>query len=227
MFKHKLTISDFLLIVVNLVPLYGVLFAGWNAAMVFLVYCLETVIVGIFNVLKMAMVTVFIRPKENWNNNGNISLQPGWTFILFFIFHYGFFVFVQTQLFFGVSGLIKDGSIFGNYARIPALLGNEGKMLLFIFIAYYTMQNFFDFFRSGEYRTITLSKLMFQPYLRIVIQQLIVILGSMFLTFGAGKIFMLIMVLVKIYFEIFFNFSSILDMADKMNQVKKTDQPSK
>lgn len=221
MFKRRLTISDFLLILVNLVPLYGVWFLGWNAAMIFLVYCLETVIIGIFNILKMAAVTIFIRPRENWNSNGEISMQPGWLFILFFTVHYGFFVFIQTQLFFGVSGMTKGTDLLGNYASIPALLGPEGKLLLLIFIAYYTMQNFFSFFLSGEYKTISLSRLMFQPYLRIVIQQLIVILGSMFLTFGAGRIFILVMVLVKIGFELFVNLERYLEIAERMNKRKE------
>ena len=59
MFKRKLTISDFFLIVVNLVPLYGVWFEGWDAKQVFIVYCLETVIIGIINVVKMACINIF------------------------------------------------------------------------------------------------------------------------------------------------------------------------
>ena len=103
MFKRKLTTGDFALILVNLVPLYGVWFREWDARQVFLVYCLETVIIGVFNVLKMAAVTIFVKPKDEWQNAGSSSMQSGWFFILFFIVHYGVFVFVQTQIFFSVS----------------------------------------------------------------------------------------------------------------------------
>lgn len=220
MFKRKLTIPEILLILVNLVPLYGVWFEQWDARMVFLVYCLETVIIGILNVLKMAAVTILVRPKEDWNNNGRHSLQSGWFFILFFILHYGFFVFVQTQLFFGVSGLMKGISLFGTYARIPALLGNEGKILLGIFIAYYTLQTLFSFFQSGEYKRISLARLMFQPYLRIFVQQIVVIVGSLFLSFGADKIFILVFVLIKILIELFVKFDRYLDIMEKKNAGK-------
>ncbi len=220
MLKRKLTTSDFLLIIVNLIPLYGVWFEGWNASQVFLVYCLETVIIGLFNIVKMACVTLFVRSKDVWQNGESRTQQSGWLFIFFFIVHYGFFVFVQTQIFFGVSGLVKADSLWGKYAEIPAVLGSEGKLLLLIFITYYTLQTLYDFFLSGEYKTISMGRLMFQPYGRIVVQQFVVILGSMFLSFDAGKIFILILVIAKIFFEIYLNFDRLILLAEKKEKQK-------
>ena len=221
MFKRRLTTSDIFLILVNGVPLYGVWFENWDARMVFLVYCLETIIIGIINVLKMAAVTILVKPTDYWNNNGVSNKASGWFFILFFILHYGIFVFVQTQLFFSVSGLIKGHSLFSGYAQIPALLGNEGKLLLAIFITYYTLQTLFSFFQSGEYKTISMARLMFQPYTRIIVQQLAVILGSIFLGFGAGKIFILIFALIKIGIEVYIRPDRFLDKMQEANSAKK------
>ena len=220
MFKRKLTISDFLLIVVNLIPLYGVWFEGWDAKQIFLVYCLETVIIGIINVVKMACITIFVRNKDVWENGGSSSMQSGWFFIFFFIIHYGFFVFIQTQMFFAVSGMIPDGSLLMKYSKIPGLLGDNGKLLLLIFVAYYTMQSVFGFFSSGVYKTISLGRQMFEPYIRIFIQQFVVILGSIFLSFKAGKIFILIFIIVKIFFELFINFDRLLAVAEKRQRLK-------
>ena len=220
MFKRKLSSGDLLLIIVNFIPLYCVWFEGWNASEVFLVYCLETVIIGVINVLKMACVTIFVKQTDVWENGGTSTKQSGWFFIFFFIVHYGFFVFVQTQIFFSVSGLTTDGSLFSNYTKIPALLGDNGKMMLLIFVAYYTLQNFFDFFISGKYKTISIGRLMFEPYMRIFVQQFVVILGSMFLSFGAGKIFILVFVIIKIFFELFVNFNRLLAIAEKRQQLK-------
>ena len=58
-------------------------------------------------------------------------------------------------------------------------------------------------------------RLMFQPYGRIFIQQITVIVGSMFLSFGAGKIFILIFALIKIFFELFINYDAILNKSIK------------
>lgn len=220
MLKRRLTINDYLLIVINLIPLYGVWFLGWDAKHIFVVYAMETVIIGIINVLKMSFITLFVKKQDTWQNNGGSSMQSGWFFILFFIAHYGFFVFVQTQIFFAVSRLIPNGSFFANYAKIPALLGDNGKLMLLIFVAYYTLQNLFDFFLSGNYKTISMGRLMFEPYMRIFVQQFVVILGGIFLGFGAGKIFMLVFVIAKIFFELFVNFNRFLAIAEKRQQLK-------
>jgi hypothetical protein len=223
MLKRKLTAADYFLIFVNLIPLYGVWFEGWSASQVFLVYCLETIIIGIVNVIKMACVTIFVKSKDVWENNGSSSMQSGWFFIFFFIVHYGFFVFIQTQMFFAVSGLLPDGSLLMKYSKVPALLGNNGKLLLGIFIAYYTLQNAFGFFGTGIYKTISMGRLMFEPYGRIFVQQIVVILGSMFLGFGAGKIFILIMVIVKIFFEVCVNFDRLLQIAESKQKRKEEE----
>lgn len=220
MFKRKLTTGEYLLIIVNLIPLYGVWFEGWNASQMFLVYCLETIIIGIVNVLKMACVTFFVRKKDTWQNGSSSTMLSGWFFIFFFIMHYGFFVFVQTQIFFSVSGLVPGGSFLTSYSKIPALLGDNGKLMLLIFIAYYTFQNVFDFFLSGNYKTISLGRLMFEPYIRIFVQQFVVILGSMFLSFGAGKIFILIFIIIKIFFELSVNYNRLLAIAKKREKLK-------
>ena len=220
MFKRKLTTGEYLLIIVNLIPLYGVWFEGWNASQMFLVYCLETIIIGIVNVLKMACVTFFVRKKDTWQNGGKSTMLSGWFFIFFFIMHYGFFVFVQTQIFFSVSGLVPGGSFLTSYSKIPALLGDNGKLMLLIFIAYYTFQNVFDFFLSGNYKTISLGRLMFEPYIRIFVQQFVVIIGSMFLSFGAGKIFILIFIIIKIFFELSVNYNRLLAIAEKREKLK-------
>ncbi len=221
MFKRKLSVSDLLLIVVNLIPLYCVWFEGWNASQVFLVYCLETVIIGLVTVLKMACVTLFVKKSGVWQNGGSSTKVSGWFFILFFIMHYGFFVFGQTQIFFSVSGLIPGHALFSGYSKIPALLGDNGKLLLLIFIVYYSVQNFIEFFMAGNYKKISMGRLMFEPYIRIFVQQFVVILGSMFLTFGAGKIFILIFVVVKIFFELFVNYNRLLDVAEKRERLQK------
>lgn len=214
MFKRKLTTSDFLLITVNLIPLYGVWFEGWDAARMFLVYCMETILIGIFNVIKMAAVTLFVKPADDWQNGGSTAKVSGWFFIVFFIVHYGLFVTVQTGIFFGVSGLFPGKTTTDTITSIPQILGNEGQLMLLIFLMYYMLQTLSGFFFTGEYKTIPMGKLLFQPYGRIFIQQFVVILGSLFLGMGAGKVFMLIFVFVKIYFEIFINFASYINKTD-------------
>ena len=204
MFKKNLTLSDYFLIAANLLPVVGVWAWGWDPKEMFLVYCLETIIIGIFNLARMAIVTL-VKKTDNWENNGKVTRQSGLFFMLFFLVHYGIFVGVQMGIFFGVSGIGKEAGIttFNFFYKWPQLLHNDSLIVLGIFVFCYCYKMIIEFVLSGEYRSTSLMRLMFQPYGRIFVQQFTVIVGSMFLTFGAGKIFILVFAAVRIFFELF------------------------
>lgn len=81
--------STLFLIAANLVPLYGVLFWGWNLYGLMVLYWMETSIIGFFAIVRMAMTAGFAA----------IILVP------FFIVHFGGFmaghIFFITALFGG------------------------------------------------------------------------------------------------------------------------------
>ena len=214
--KTKLTQGDWSLIIANLIPIIGVLFLNWNAKEVFLVYCLETIIIGCFTLLKM-LITGLVKKKDDWHNQGSVSKQPFWLFMLFFLVHYGLFVTVQMGIFFAVSGIGDQYGVtfFNFFSKWPSMLTNDAYIMLGVFIVSYGFRFTTDFILSGDYKTSSLGYLMFQPYGRIFIQQLTVILGSMFLSFGANKIFILVFALIKIFFEVFIDFDSLLRKAAK------------
>ena len=82
-----------------------------------------------------------------------------------------------------------------------------------VFFLGYGYKTTSEFIVTGQYKTIPLGLLMFQPYLRIFVQQFTVIIGSFFLVFGAGKIFILIFALIKTAFEIYVDYEGILNKA--------------
>jgi hypothetical protein len=221
MFKRTLTRGDYFLIAANLLPIAGTLFWGWDPTEIFLVYCLETVIIGIINLIKMGIVTA-VRKTDTWYTEGGATKQSGIFFMVFFILHYGLFVAVQMGIFLGVSGMGKGKNLtlFNFFYKWPELITRDSFIMLAAFGIAYGCKMIYDFILSGEYKTIPMMGLMFQPYGRIFIQQFAVILGSMFLTFGAGQIFIIIFALVKIYFEIYLNFENILNKAIKDTQTK-------
>ena len=137
--------------------------------------------------------------------------------MLFFLVHYGMFVAIQMGMFFAVSGIGDQSGIsfFNFFYKWPTLINKEIMIMLAVFIVSYGFRNLKEFILSGEYRTASLSYLMFQPYARIFVQQMTVILGSIFLSFGAGKVFVLIFSLVKIFFEVFIDYDSIIKKAAK------------
>ena len=52
----KTSISVLALVAANIAPLIGVLFFGWDAAVIVLLYWTENVVIGFYNILKMVLV---------------------------------------------------------------------------------------------------------------------------------------------------------------------------
>lgn len=215
--KRHLTKGDWSLIIANLIPLIGVWFFNWSAKEVFLVYCFETIIIGSYTLLKLLIAGLF-RKKDVWQTQGtSVTKQPFWFFMLFFLVHYGMFVAIQMGMFFAVSGIGDEhGITFLNFfSKWPSLLTKEAYIMLGGFILSYGFRLVTDFILTGDYKTSSLGYLMFQPYGRIFIQQVTVILGSMFPSFGAGRIFIFIFASIKIFFEVFIDFELLLKKAAK------------
>lgn len=74
------------LIVINLIPLVGVFAFGWNAGFLMLVYWMETVVIGLFNIPKL-LTTRRGREGSPWWLIwlGNLFITA------FFCVHYGMF----------------------------------------------------------------------------------------------------------------------------------------
>ncbi len=207
----------------NLLPVAGVWLWNWSPKEVFMVYALETVIIGLFTLLKMGIVTA-VRKKDIWYNGASRTKQHGLFFMLFFLVHYGMFVAIQTGLFLQVSGIGKSmhRGFFDFFLHWTQYLGRDAYYMLAGFFISYGFSMYRNFIRTSQYRTISMMQLMFQPYGRIFIQQFTVILGSMFLSFGAGKLFILVFAAVKIFFEVFVNYDGILNKA--MDDLKNNEK---
>jgi hypothetical protein len=205
--------TDLFPIVANLLPVFGVGFLGWSPIEAFIVYALETLIVGVLTVLKMLTLTFSISGRSA-AKQAELFPVHGLFLILFFIFHYGMFAGIQTSIFAGVSGIGPKGSsplyFFLNWYHF---VNSDIAFMLSAFVVSYVANNFIPFVISGEYRNGSIIKLMFQPYGRIVVQQLTVIVGSMFLSFGLGLGFMIVFVAVKLYFDLFVNFDAYIESA--------------
>lgn len=187
----------------------GVWFEEWSAAQAFLVYCLESVIAGLYNIVMMLMTTL-VKKKDVWENGGNEFMVSGYGFIAFFTVHYGFFVFVQMSIFLGVTEYKDTAGVFDFVFHITRYIPVRVQWLLLLFIISNGLIVVKNFVLTGDYKTASLGTLMFAPYARVFVQQFCVILGSFFLTFGWGKIFIVIFVAVKIFFETVLDYEKIL-----------------
>lgn len=220
--KQRLTLSDILLIAANLIPLWGVWFMGWDAKMMFVVYCLESVIVGLYNLLQMWLVTL-VKKKDVYKKNGTSNMLSGYFFMLFFLFHYGVFIFVQLKIFLSVLSLkgLTD-NVFMFLFHLPLYLPNYALWVLLYFTVTYGLVILKDFVYTGVYKTIEMSTLFFAPYGRIFVQQFVVIIGSFVLMFNKeGKIFILVFIICKIFFELMINYKKLVEDAMKKKSIEQ------
>jgi len=219
MFTRKLTLADNLIIAANLLPVYGVWFLDWPPVEAFTVYAMETMIVGIMTVLKLLVCTL-AKGKDEWANNGSVTKMSGFFFIFFFILHFGLFALVQTAIFSESAKISPPGSsMFHFFFHWYTYINKEIGYMLMAFIVGYLAKSFIPFLLNGDYKKQPMMLIMFMPYGRIFVQQFTVILGSMFLSLGAGKIFILVFVLAKLAFELLINFEAILKKSTE--EIKK------
>ena len=223
--KRNLTNADLVLIIANLVPVYGVWFEGWSAIDAFIVYALETIILGFMTLIKLGIMTL-VRGTDTWYNEGSSMQASGLLFMLFFTLHYGLFVAVQTTIFSQSAGIVpSDKGLLYFFFHWYSYINTDIAIMLLVFVMSYFITSLLPFIARGDYKRISMMRVMFQPYGRIIIQQFTVILGSMFLTFHWGKAFILIFALAKIFFEVYFNLGDVLDKAlDKEEKIKKASK---
>ena len=220
MFKRNISGSDLLLIIANLIPVFGVWFLGWSPTEAFIVYAMETMIVGILTILKMLIATI-AKGKDEWHANGKTTLKSGFFFIFFFIIHFGIFAMVQTTIFSQAAQITPPNSgMMHFFFKWYTYINEDIAWMLGAFIISYIAKSFIPFLLNGDYKAMPIMAIMFQPYGRIFIQQFTVILGSMFLSLGLGKIFILVFALAKIAFELLIDYDKLMGKA--MNDLKKS-----
>jgi hypothetical protein len=199
--KDWLDLPVIALLAANTIPLFGVLFLGWDAFYIVLLYWAENVVIGFYNVLKM----VFAAAPHPVAHLGKLFLIP------FFIVHYGGFTAVHG--FFVLALFHKDGqgppmggmnwpcflvfvqmlfNVIGYmYSVIPPQV-RLAVLALFISHGVSFVQNYL---LKGEYATAKPDKLMASPYGRVVVMHVAILAGG-FLTMAIGSPAPLLVVLI-------------------------------
>lgn len=168
---------------------------------VVMVYFIESIIIGLFNALKMTISTKYFNATEG-GRGANYSL------ILFFCFHYGFFIAIQSIFAFSFfemedTGLFREPfHLIENYA---ALLKLDGMWLLIVSMLVTQLGVFItNFLAEKRYQEFSASELMTKPYLRIFIQQFVVILSGFFLiALNAGYVAAVLLILFRLVLDLF------------------------
>ncbi|MEK6190777.1 MAG: DUF6498-containing protein [Chloroflexota bacterium] len=194
-----------LLVLFNLVPLAGVLWLGWDLLLILALYWVENGVVGVINILKILRAegtapsslrwTLNGRPMSSFNSRGRVAVAG------FFAMHYGLFWVVHGVFVFTLIPAIASDPSLGPNGTIPAPLTGPnidlgvlalGAIGLSIShgVSFWT-----NYLGRGEYRTLSPAQVMTQPYGRLVIMHLTILLGafvSIFLGTPVGSLLVLI-----------------------------------
>ena len=156
------------LVLANTIPIVGVFFLGWTVFPLLLLYWLENVVVGGFNVAKMLLA----QPGDPVSWVGKLFLVP------FFIVHFGGFTYVHGVLVVALFGP-KGAQPFDLLTAVPAAIrANHLGWGLLSLTASHGLSFYWNYFQNGEYRRASLNTLMGQPYSRIIVLHLTVLFGG-------------------------------------------------
>lgn len=201
----QLTPSSLALIAMNLIPLIGVFYFGWDAGTIVFLYWLENVIIGVLNVPKIlscggylarsgetpetatgAFAVTKSRSESRAPLGGLIFLSA------FFSVHYGLFCFGHYMF---IQGMFKG---MPNLTELPSALA--GGFLLWSLLGLalsHFVSMLVNFYGKREYLTRSPNAQMFMPYTRIVVLHVVIIFGgflSLLLNEGIGTLVMLVIV---------------------------------
>jgi len=169
-------LSAAVLVVANLVPLYGVAALGWPVFAVLLLFWVENVIVGLLNIARMLCAD----PADPAQWLAKLFFVP------FFCVHYGMFTAVHGVFVFGFFGGVKaTGSSDGMFpiTRWLVAIGEQGLWLAVAALAVSHLFSFFwNFLARGEFRRASVGELMGKPYGRVVVLHLTILVGGFGIT---------------------------------------------
>ncbi len=193
------------LVVANTIPLFGVLFLGWNVWLILIVYWLENGIVGVFNVLKMLRAEGPMAAGEAGGMRMNGKPVDGSSkaaIIPFFVMHYGIF-WVVHGVFVLALPVFSDMSPMASETMTSGF--NPGAVVLAVIAltVSHGVSFYWNFLRGGEYRRVSAAGQMFAPYARLVVLHLTVIGGGIAIaSTGAPAVAVVILVGLKIVLDI-------------------------
>jgi len=210
--RPRFTLSTVALVAANLMPLAGALWLHWDAATIVLLFWAENLIIGAFQLLKLAL----LKTDHPIEQLGKLFAIP------FFCVHFGGFCAVHGLF---LVGLLKIGGGFegvtphaGGWGVGPLVFvellvnvvagvwnarppGSEWAVLGLA--ASHGISFIENYVLKKEYAAGSLKEVMTQPYGRIVIMHLTIIAGAIpALMLGSPVGLLCVMILLKIFVDL-------------------------
>lgn len=190
--ESKLTWSILLLVLANLIPVFGVLLWDWDIFYLMFVFWCENVIIGIYGIAKIVV------SGEGFANRVFLPV--------FFSVHYGGFmaghILFLTSLFLADADKV-DGSIVATLTVVLNKVGWLAILALFISHGWSFINNFLA---TEERHHLTPQQAMAAPYKRMVVTHVAIIASGFLVTkLGEPLVGLLMLVAMKVALDVFFH----------------------
>jgi hypothetical protein len=155
------------LLLANLAPIYGVIYGDWSIFQVFLLFWMDTVVVGFYSALKITKVSGLF----------SFLLIP------FFGLHFGIFMFAYLALIFT---MFNEAISFTTIIPSLSLIVESGKILLvpiiLLFISH-GISYYANYIKKEEYKYVDSKQQVLLSYSRIIVMHLLIILAGWIIVF--------------------------------------------
>ena len=171
------------LLLANVVPLVMVFAEAWSVAEIMLTYWLENVVIGVLNLIRIALCQ---------NPKGVIQKL----FVMgFFTFHYGMFTMAHGAILFSL--LVYDQLNIGFGPKMVFEIVNTLHLwlpLLALFVSH-GFSLIWHYLRQGEYKRLNIATLMMRPYGRVVLLHIVALVGGLVVSKLGAPVFALILLI--------------------------------
>lgn len=193
------------LLIANLLPLVGVLFWGWSTFNIVAIYWSENIVIGLINLLKMlfcmpndktllegsllarkgkAQLLDTVEDTQSNLRAERLAIQVlKVLYVPFFTVHYGMFCLVHGVFVFALLSGDGMGHLSGTpldvlLAIFSRLSENHLQWAIIGLAVSHLISFFSNYLGRGEYRTVPIQNLMMQPYGRVVVLHVTILLGA-------------------------------------------------
>lgn len=183
----RLPLSVWFLLLANTIPLYGVLWWEWDLFSIIVLYWLENLVIGVWNVAKLLVVGLM---------NSKTRLAGFFSalfYMIFFTIHYGGFMLGHGIFILVLFGMERERS---GMLEAPITLIEDMTWPLMGLMVSHGISFFYNFIGKKEYLKINLQNQMGQPYLRIFVVHITIIFGAFAIQMLNEPLFALILMIV-------------------------------
>jgi len=185
--------SVWALIAANIYPVIGVIFLHWQTFPLLLFFWTENLVIGFYTVLKMLTAS-----SDNAKPAAKVAMIP------FFCMHYGLFTLVHGIFVVAIFGTgFADNSSMDFGSVWQQVIDNGLIWGTLILMVSHGLSFFQNYIGKNEYRQAALQTLMSQPYGRVVILHITIIIGGFLsMMLGSPVAALLFLIVLKVAMDI-------------------------